>query len=97
MGLENYVEECIKELNEKCKDPMWKQYATSPQNCRDLFAQRKPCVSIYKFIYNQLCEKKVEFGKIRSIVGQIVATAGFTVDEIVNQIKEFLKENSCKG
>lgn len=101
MSLENYIEECIKELDHKCGNATWKLYVSgkksNPKDCRDLLAQQlKQCVNIYQSIY-QLCEKKVEFNEIRSVVGQIVSTSGYTVDKVVNQIEEFLKKYSCKG
>lgn len=100
MSLVNYIEECIKELNEECENVKWKLHKNlsfrNENKCRNYFVhQLKPCVEIYQDIHNS-CEKKVKYNEINSIVGRIVATSGFTVDKVLDQIKEFLKEKSCK-
>jgi len=61
----------------------------------------EPCTKVYQLIYRSLCEKRVEyymkFAQIRSVVDHIMSTPGFSINEILRQINEVLKEHQCKA
>jgi len=97
------INECVEALNRECNEWKYKLYgAKNPNKCRNkLVHMLEPCTKVYQLIYRSSCERRVEyyteFARIRSIVGHIMSTPGFSIDEIVKQINEVLKEYRCKA
>jgi len=93
---------CVEALNQECNEQRYRLHgAKDPIRCRNMLVHRlEPCVKVYQLIYQSLCERKVdyytEFMRIRSIVGHIMSTPGFSIDKIVSDINNILREYSCK-
>jgi len=93
---------CVEALNQECSEQRYRLHgARDPVKCRNkLVHMLEPCVKVYQLIYRFLCEGKVdyytEFAQIRSVVGYIMSTPGFSIDRIVDDINSILREHSCK-
>jgi len=98
----SFVRQCVEALDLECGKQRYGLHKVgNPNKCRNMLVHRlRPCVKVYQFIYRYLCERKVDyytrFGQIRSRVGHIMSTPGFSIDEIVRQIDKVLKEYQCR-
>jgi len=100
--IRSLIYQCVEALNRECGEQRYRLHgARSPVKCRNkLVHMLEPCVKVYQLIYQSLCERKVdyytEFAQIRSVVGHIMSTPGFSIDRIVADINNILREHSCR-
>jgi len=93
---------CVEALNRKCSEQRYRLHGVrDPVKCRNkLVHMLEPCVKVYQLIYRSSCERRVDyytgFAHIRSVVGHIMSTPGFSIDKIVSDINNILREYSCK-